>query len=180
MSIEYESPSAPEEPVSTEPASMAEQIDQLRTELADALAQAEESNNNMLRAVAEADNARKRAARDVESARRFAVEGFAADLLDVIDSLELGIAAGENAAGTQLIEGMEATLRLLVKAFEKSGLAVVDPAGDQFDPELHEAMTVQETTEQPEGTVLEVFQKGYVLNGRLLRPARVVIAKAPV
>ena len=179
MSIEYPSPSAPEQPVSTEPASLAEQIEQLQAELADAQALAAENNDNMLRAVAEAENVRKRAARDVESARRFAIEGFAADLLDVIDSLELGIAAGKNAEGTQLIEGMEATLRLLVKAFEKSGLTVVDPAGDPFDPELHEAMTVRETTEQPEGTVLEVFQKGYVLNDRLLRPARVVIAKAP-
>ena len=121
----------------------------------------------------------RRAARDLESARRFAIDGFAADLLDVVDSLELGIAAGEGAEGASLIEGMEATLRLLQKAFEKSGLTVVDPAGEAFDPELHEAMTVRETTDQPEGAVLEVFQKGYVLNGRLLRPARVVIAKAP-
>jgi molecular chaperone GrpE len=74
---------------------------------------------------------------------------------------------------------MEATLRLLQKAFEKSGITIVDPKGMAFDPELHEAMTVQETDAVPEGTVLEVFQKGYVLNGRLLRPARVIIAKAP-
>jgi molecular chaperone GrpE len=155
-----------------------EGLERLLGELDAARAQAEENQNNYLRAVAEAENVRKRTQRDLEAARRFAIEGFAAELLDVIDSLELGIAAGDGAA-SGLTEGMEATLRLLQRAFEKSGIAVVDPRGEPFDPELHEAMTVQETSEVPEGTVLEVFQKGYVLNGRLLRPARVIIAKAP-
>ena len=157
-----------------------EAMERLESELAAARAEAEENQNNYLRAVAEAENVRKRTQRDLESARRYALEGFAGELLDVIDSLELGIgAAGEGADTARLTEGMEATLRLLQKAFEKSGITTVDPKGMAFDPELHEAMTVQETDAVPEGTVLEVFQKGYVLNGRLLRPARVIIAKAP-
>ena len=133
----------------------------------------------MLRAVAEADNARKRAQRDVEAASRFGAERLAADLLDVADSLELGIAAGTGAEAARLVEGMEATRRLLVKAFERAGMSVVDPQGQPFNPELHEAMTTQPSAEAAPGSVLAVVQKGYTLNGRLLRPARVVVARAP-
>jgi len=147
-------------------------------ELEAARAKAQENWDNYLRAVAETDNLRKRAARDVESASRYAIERFAAELLDVRDSLELGIAAGATADPARLLEGMEATLRLLNKAFEKSGIVVIDPLGEPFNPEYHEAMVTQPTAEQEAGTVLAVVQKGYSLNGRLLRPARVVIARA--
>jgi molecular chaperone GrpE len=146
-------------------------------ELEAAQAKAQENWDNYLRAIAEADNLRKRAARDVESASRYAIERFAAELLDVRDSLELGIAAGGTADPARLIEGMEATLRLLNKAFEKSGIVVIDPLGEAFNPEYHEAMVTQPTADQEPGTVLAVVQKGYSLNGRLLRPARVVIAR---
>ena len=151
----------------------------LEAELAEARARADEHWSSYLRAVAETDNVRKRAQRDVESASRYAIERFAAELLDVRDSLELGIAAGASAEPARLLEGMEATLRLLNRAFEKSGLSVVDPAGQPFNPEFHEAMATQPSADQPPGTVLAVVQKGYLLNGRLLRPARVLVAREP-
>ena len=147
--------------------------------LAEAEARAEENWNQYLRAVAETENVRKRAQREVEAASRYAIDRFAGELLEVRDSLELGLASGAGVESVRLLEGMEATLRLLNKAFEKSGLAVVDPRGDAFNPEFHEAIATLESAEQPAGTVLEVVQKGYVLNGRLLRPARVVVARAP-
>jgi molecular chaperone GrpE len=115
----------------------------------------------------------------VEAASRYAIERFAAELLDVRDSLELGVAAGPGADSARLLEGMEATLRLINRAFEKSGLGVLDPVGQPFNPEFHEAMATQPTAEQAPGTVLAVVQKGYLLNGRLLRPARVLVAREP-
>jgi len=148
-------------------------------ELAAALAQAQENWNSYLRAVAETDNVRKRAARDVEAASRYATERFARELLEVRDSLELGIGAGAGADPARLLEGMEATFRLVNKAFEQCGIAVLDPQGQPFNPEFHEAMVAQPTADYPPGTVMAVVQKGYSLNGRLLRPARVVIARAP-
>jgi len=151
----------------------------LEAELAEALARADEHWHSYLRAVAETDNVRKRAQRDVEAASRYAIERFAAELLDARDSLELGIAAGAGADASRLLEGMQATLRLVDKAFEKSGLSLVDPAGQPFDPEFHEAMATQPTAEQAPGTVMAVVQKGYLLNGRLLRPARVLVAREP-
>jgi molecular chaperone GrpE len=151
----------------------------LEAELAEARARADEHWSSYLRAVAETDNVRKRAQRDVESAGRYAIERFAGELLDVRDSLELGIAAGASADPGRLLEGMEATLRLLNRAFEKSGVSVVDPAGQPFNPEFHEAMATQPSVDQPPGTVLAVVQKGYLLNGRLLRPARVLVAREP-
>jgi molecular chaperone GrpE len=157
----------------------ASEADRLVAELADAQAKAKEHYDSYLRAVAEMENVRKRGQRDVESASRYAIERFAGELLDVRDSLELGIAAGAGADPARLVEGMDATLRLVNRAFEKSGISVVDPQGQAFNPEFHEAMVTQPTADHPAGTVLAVVQKGYVLNGRLLRPARVVIARAP-
>jgi molecular chaperone GrpE len=147
-------------------------------ELAAARAKADDHWQAYLRAVAETENVRKRAARDVEAASRYAIERFAGELLEVRDSLELGIAAGAGSDPARLVEGMEATLRLVNRAFEKSGISVLDPAGQAFNPEFHEAMATQPSAELAPGTVLAVVQKGYLLNGRLLRPARVVIARA--
>jgi len=166
-----DAPAAPVDPVA--------EVARLNSELAAAQAKAQENWDTCLRALAETDNVRKRAQRDLEAAQRYAVERFASDLLDVRDSLELGIAAGAGAEAGKLVEGMEATLRLLNKAFEKAGIALVDPAGQSFNPEFHEAMVTQPTADQAPGTVLAVVQRGYILNGRLLRPARVVIARAP-
>jgi molecular chaperone GrpE len=154
--------------------------ERVAAELAAAKAQAQESREAQLRALAEMENVRKRAQRDVEAAHRYAVERFGLDMIEVRDTLELGIqAAGTAPDAASIVEGMQATLRLVDKGFERAGIALVDPAGQAFNPELHEAMTTQPSAEQPPGTVLAVVQKGFTLNGRLLRPARVVIARAP-
>jgi molecular chaperone GrpE len=168
------------DPGVTDPqATVESEVERLTTELAAALAKAQENWDTYLRSMAETENVRKRAQREVESAQRYAVERFAGDLVEVRDSLELGIAAGAGAEAGKLVEGMEATLRLLNKAFDRAGVALIDPAGQTFNPEFHEAMVTQPTADQPPGTVLAVVQKGYSLNGRLLRPARVVIARTP-
>ena len=122
---------------------------------------------------------RKRVARDLENAHKFGLEKFAAELLEVRDSLELGLEAGDKADARSLLAGKEATLRLLTKAFEKQDIAEINPVGAPFDPQLHEAIAMQESATAESNTVLQVVQKGYQLNGRLLRPARVIVAKAP-
>jgi molecular chaperone GrpE len=149
--------------------------------LQQALAASEERAKNhweqYLRALADVENVRKRAAKDLESTRQFAVEKFAQDLIAVKDSLELGIANASKSDGAGLVEGQNATLRLLAKAFEKAQIEEVNPEGATFNPELHEAMMAQ-PSDAPPNTVLSVVQRGYQLNGRLLRPARVVVSAA--
>jgi molecular chaperone GrpE len=147
--------------------------------LAAAEARATENRNSYLRAVAELDNFRKRSEREIENARKFAIERFAQELVTVGDALEAGINAGAANPGPALLEGAQATLRQLHRAFDKGGIKIIDPAGQPFDPEWHEAMAVQESQEHPANTVLSVIQKGYSLNGRLLRPARVIVSKTP-
>jgi molecular chaperone GrpE len=152
----------------------------LQAALDAAVARADEYRNDALRARAELDNVQKRTAREIANAHKYALERFLTDLLPVKDSLELGYAAatGSSDIGT-LREGMELTLKLLDAVLEKHGVQVVDPVGEPFNPELHQAMSVQESTEVAPGTVVTVVQKGYVLNGRLLRPAMVIVAKRP-
>jgi molecular chaperone GrpE len=147
--------------------------------LAAAEARATENRNSYLRAVAELDNFRKRSEREIDNARKFAIERFAQELVTVGDALEAGINAGAANPGPALLEGAQATLRQLHRAFDKGGIKIIDPAGQPFDPEWHEAMAVQESQDQPANTVLSVIQKGYSLNGRLLRPARVIVSKTP-
>lgn len=144
--------------------------------VAELQARADENWDRYLRAAAELENVRKRAARDVENARMFALERFARELLAVRDSLEMGIAAGAETGAEALLEGSQATLKLLVSTMEQFGISEVDPLGEPFDPQFHEAMTMQPSADAEPGSVLTVFQKGYTLNGRLLRPARVVVA----
>lgn len=144
--------------------------------LAEAEAKAAENWDRYLRAAAELENVRKRAARDVEHAHKYALENFGRELLQVKDSLELGIAAGESADAAALLEGSEATLKLLSATLERFDIVELDPVGEPFDPQLHEAMTMQPSAEAAPGSVLTVIQKGYELNGRLLRPARVIVA----
>ena len=141
----------------------------------------QEASEARLRALAELDNVRKRAQREVENAQRYALERFASELLAVRDSLELaaGSAAGQNADAAALVAGQQATLQLLRKAFEKYSIQQILPKGTAFDPQLHEAVLAQPTDAAAAGTVLEVLQAGYQLNGRLLRPARVIVAAAP-
>jgi molecular chaperone GrpE len=129
--------------------------------------------------MAEADNIRKRATRDIAHAHKFALENFSKDLLAVKDSLEMGLAAADTADAVSLLAGSEATLKLLAGSLERFGISEIDPEGEPFDPERHEAMTMQPSAEVEPGSVLTVIQKGYALNGRLLRPARVIVASEP-
>jgi molecular chaperone GrpE len=145
-------------------------------ELAAAQAKAEENWDLYVRAVAEAENVRKRAARDVEHARKYALEAFSKEMLAVRDSFEMGIDAADSADAASLAEGNKASLKLLTTALERFGVNEVDPLGEPFDPELHEAISMQPAANAEPGSVLLVVQKGYSLNGRLLRPAMVVVA----
>jgi molecular chaperone GrpE len=153
-------------------------IGSLQAALAAAEGRALESRDLYMRALAELENVRKRASRDVEQAHKFALERVAHDLIGVKDSLELGL-ANAGAPADALREGTKATLQLLGKALEKAGLTEIDPQGEQFDPQLHEAMMVQPSAEHVPNSITQVVQKGYQLNGRLLRPARVIVAKEP-
>ena len=139
-------------------------------------AKADEHYDNYLRAAAELDNVRKRAARDIENARRYALERFGKELLAVRDSLEMGLASAENASVESLLQGSEATLKVLGSTMEQFGIEVIDPAGEPFDPEMHEAISMQPSENAEPGSVVTVVQKGYSLNGRLLRPAMVIVA----
>ena len=141
-------------------------------------AKAQENWNSYMRAVAELDNYRKRMEREIDQSRKFAIERFAQELLSVADALEAGIRTATENPGPALLEGAQATLRELNKAFDKAGIKLLDPKGQPFDPNWHEAMVAQESADVPPNTVLAVIQKGYSLNGRLLRPARVIVSKA--
>ena len=138
-----------------------------------------------LRATAEAENVRRRADRSIENARKFALERFVEDLLPAVDSFERAVEAasghaeGEGSQASAMAEGIELSLKLLQGAMERQGIAVVDPIGAPFDPNLHEAMTMVDNAEVEPGSVVEVFQKGYTVNGRLIRPARVIVARQP-
>ncbi len=138
-----------------------------------------EHRDQCLRAVAELENVRRRASRDVENAHRYGVERFARELLDVADSMEMGLAAAERAGDAAVAEGFEATLRKLSQLLEKFGITPIDPAGAPFDPQFHEAMAAQPDPDAAPDSVLTVVQKGYQIHDRLLRPARVIVAKAP-
>ena len=151
----------------------------LQAELQEARDEAAAHLDDLLRARAELDNLRKRAARDVENAHKFGLERFMSELLPVKDSVELGLnAAGDTEADAdKLREGLELTLKLFNAASEKFGLAEVNPEGQNFDPEYHQAMSMQEAAGVEPGTVVAVVQKGYLLNDRLLRPAMVIVAQ---
>jgi molecular chaperone GrpE len=157
------------------------ELERLQQALADAEERARNHREQYLRAVAELDNVRKRAQRDIESANRYGLEKFAAELLPVRDSLELAVqSAGQPEVDARsLKQGQEATLQLLAKALERLGLVPINPVGEPFDPARHEAMLAQESATAKPDTVLQVVQTGYELNGRLIRPARVIVAKAP-
>jgi molecular chaperone GrpE len=144
-------------------------------ELAAAQAKADENWERYVRALAEVENVRKRATRDVENAHKFALERFGKELLAVKDTLEMGLAV-EGASVESLLEGSNATLKLLTSTLERFGIEEVDPVGEPFDPELHEAISMQPADNVEPGSVATVVQKGYTLNGRLLRPAMVIVA----
>ena len=138
----------------------------------------QESSDKAVRATAELDNVRKRTSRDIENAHKFALERFVNELLPVVDSMELGINASQSAEDIEsLREGMDLTLKMLFDSMGKFGVKTIDPAGEKFDPEWHEAVSMQELEGSEPGRVVTVIQKGYELNGRLVRPAMVVVAK---
>ncbi len=142
-------------------------------------AKVDDNWDRYLRAAAETENVRKRASRDVEHARKYALEGFGTEMLAIKDSLELGLEAAESADAASIAEGSKATLKLLTTALERFGITEIDPMGEPFNPEQHEAINMQPSADAEPGSVLAVVQKGYSLNGRLLRPAMVVVAAEP-
>lgn len=134
----------------------------------------------MLRMQAETENTRKRLTRELERSRKRALEGIMKDIIQVRDSLERGLEVDrESATVDSLIEGQQLTVRMLNKVLEDHHLEEIDPAGQPFDPELHEAMTVLPSADHDENTVLDVIQKGFRLHDRLIRPAMVVVSKKP-
>ena len=140
--------------------------------------QSKVSLDKVVRAQAEMENLRKRAARDVENAHKYALEKFTNELLPIMDSLELGLSASVKAKNLDdLCKGMELTLEMFNTVMEKFGITMIEPKGEKFDPELHDAVSMQETDDSNSGIIIEVMQKGYTLNGRLIRPAMVVVAK---
>jgi molecular chaperone GrpE len=153
--------------------------EQLRKALDEALGKCDEHVEALLRARAELDNVRKRAERDLQNAHKFALERFVQELLPVKDSMEMGLAAAsaEGADVEKLREGTELTLRMLAAATEKFGVREVDPQGEAFDPERHQAISAVDSADAASGTVVSVVQKGYLLNDRLVRPALVVVAR---
>jgi molecular chaperone GrpE len=171
--------SAPDEAQPVNGDSQGLTVGQLQTALAEAQQLAGANKDQYLRAVAELDNVRKRAQRDVENASRYGLEKFAVELLPVLDSLQGAVSNAARADARSLAEGQEATLKLLVKAFEKLNIRQINPTGEPFDPARHEAVMAQESTTAEPNAVLQVVQPGFELSGRLLRPARVIVARAP-
>lgn len=158
-------------------------IEALKAELAAAQTQAAENLDKFVRAKAETENVRRRAETDVASAHKFAIERFALEMLAVKDSLERARTVDikiQDAALEKMFEGIDLTLKLMDSIFQKFALTEISPdKGDKFDPELHQAMSAQDHSEVPPNHVLMALQKGYLLNNRLLRPALVIVAKAP-
>ncbi|MFT6955890.1 MAG: molecular chaperone GrpE [Halieaceae bacterium] len=150
-----------------------EVIEQLQADLA-------EAQDAALRAAADAQNVKRRAVQDVEKARKFALDQFSKDLLPVVDNLERSLAAApdDNEAVKPIAEGVELTLKSFIEVMKKNRIEVVDPAGEPFDHELHQAISMVENPDVEPNTVLAVMQKGYTLNGRLMRPAMVMVSKA--
>ena len=148
-------------------------------QLAGAFLKAEEYRDQSLRTLAEMENLRRRTEKEIGDVRKYAVEKFAREMLVVLDSLELGIqaAAGDSPDVSKLREGSELTLRQFLAVLEKFNVQPIEALGAKFDPTLHQAMTMVESDEAEPNTVVKVFQKGYTINDRLLRPAMVVIAK---
>ncbi|MBB1126351.1 nucleotide exchange factor GrpE [Thiospirillum jenense] len=147
--------------------------------LEDARTRADQTHEQLLYARADIENLKRRHTKELENAHKFALEGFARELLQVRDSLELGHAAAlePDANFDKLREGMELTLKLLSDVMNKFGVVRIDPDGEPFNPEYHQAISMQPRTDVPPGTIVTVIQSGYSLNGRLMRPALVMVAQ---
>lgn len=154
--------------------------EQLEKQLTTMEIKADEYRQQMARAQAELENVRKRSEREIEKAYKFGAEQLLVDLLPVLDSLTRGLegSSSQDAIAKSMRHGMQLTLNLLEKTLEKHGIEVINPAkGESFNPQLHEAISMQENLDTPPNSVIEVLQKGYQLNGRVLRPARLVVAR---
>lgn len=172
---------APADTAAAEDMTLAAKVVALEDALAAAERQAETAREAQLRAAAELENTRRRLERDAQKTAQFAAEGLLRSLLEVADSVELGLKAARkpDAEAAALVEGMELTQRQITSFFEKQGVQPIDPAGQPFNPDQHQAMSMIESDDAPPNHVLAVMQKGYALHDRLLRPAMVVVAKAP-
>ena len=157
-----------------------ERINELELSLATAQATIIDQKDSVIRAKAEVDNVRRRSAQDVEKARKFALEKFAGEMLVTVDNLERALQSidKEDESKVAVIEGVELTLQGLISSLDKFGVKAVDPQDQPFNPELHQAMSMQEVPGVAPNTVIAVMQKGYELNGRLIRPAMVMVSKA--
>ena len=155
-------------------------IEELKTELEEARQKASDSWDKAVRTQAEMENLKRRTQKDLEDAHKFALTGFAKELLPVFDSLVLGLqaATGDSEDVKKFREGSELTIKQFEALFKKFNIVAIDPMGQPFNAEQHQAMLMQEVAGAEPNTVVNVFQKGYTLNGRLLRPAMVVVAKA--
>ncbi|MDX8130186.1 nucleotide exchange factor GrpE [Methylomonas sp. OY6] len=155
-------------------------VEALQEQLEQAQQQAAANLDKAIRTMAEMENLKKRVQKDLDDERKYGLAKFAKELLSVLDSLELGLqaATGDSPEIVKLREGSELTIKQFESVFAKFNIETVDPIGQAFNPELHQAMVMQPSATAQPNTVLNVFQKGYVLNGRLLRPAMVVVAKA--
>ncbi len=151
---------------------------ELHALLTDARNKADEHWDQCLRLQADIENLRKRKERDVANAHKFALDKFAVDLLPVRDSLEMGLAAADSAEAAKLREGSELTLKMLVSAMDKYNIIEVNALNEQFNPEYHEAISMQDREDVAPNTVVTVVQKGYLLNDRLIRPAMVIVSRA--
>ena len=157
-------------------------VEQLQNDLQAALTALADANDKMLRTRAEAENMRRRATLDIENAHKYSIEKLARELVHVVDSLEKGLEVATDSEQQQVAamrEGIELTYKLLLATLEKFHIHQVNPLGAIFDPKQHEVLTTQETSEAEPNTVLTVVQKGFVIHDRVLRPARVIVAKAP-
>ncbi len=170
-----------EELTLNEPPTTEALIAELKKELAEAEQKAQENWDKAVRALAEMDNLKKRTQKELEDAHKYALNSFARELLPVLDSLELGLqaASGNSEEVKKFREGNELTIKQFQTVFTKFNIETIDPIGETFNAEQHQAMVMQESPDAAPNTIVNVFQKGYMLNGRLLRPAMVVVAKAP-
>ncbi len=154
---------------------------ELQAKIDEALAELAEAKADVLRAQAEAQNSRRRAEQDVEKAHKFGQEKLVNDLLPVIDNLERALSSADEAdeALAGVLEGINLTLKSFADTLVRHKVEPIDPQGEPFDPQLHQAMSMVPNADVEPNTVINVFQKGYTLHGRLVRPAMVVVSKAP-
>lgn len=176
-----EAAAGPETEAAAAPENESATVDILQTKLAEAEAKAQENWDKLLRANAELENVRRRAEREVANNAKFAAEKVMGDLLSVMDSLELGLKSAEDESTDRaaLLQGVQLTHKQMLQALERQGVSTIDPAGQPFNPEQHEAVSMVESDQVAPNHVLNVMQKGYQLHERLLRPAIVIVARAP-